>query len=286
MELQLQRNKIFSLSLWEKNSPRCKRDLIIKGIAVSVILLMNLALLGTALYFIVQFNLPIPGKALVTSPFIVGILVAITQLKLPILSKSSLKRLGISRGTYSDFSNPLNLLGLVAAFCLFFPYKIAYNACDWTQYHDRGVANEIMEDLFDEIKVDKPQDDKTYRSFEVLAEEYGKHFKNLAKYGFIPSEDKGALIQLYKDYKPIRRDWKRLGQKGLIGDYKVIELGKVSLKKEVSITTAMADLKKEQEGIEKRWATLRETIRIRPSQRPTIKIRKATLKRRTKLIAA
>jgi len=181
-----------STNYWEINSPKCKRDLIIKKIAVGMILLTNLALLGTAFYFITQYDLPIPSKALVTSPFIVGILMAMTQLKLPKLTK-----LGINRKTPRNLSNPLHMLGRGAAYLLFAPYKLALDACDWTQYHDRYVANKIMKDLFDETEADK-----THRSFESLAEEYGKHFKNLAKYGFIPPDYKTNIPPDYKTNIP------------------------------------------------------------------------------------
>lgn len=206
---------------WELNIPKNQRDLIIKKIAVGLIGALNLAMLGGAVYFIITYC-PISTQALLISPFIVGVLGALAYLKFPTC--------GINSMNYTQYSNPAVILGKVITYVFFGPYMYASKKCDWTAYHDPIVANKIAHDL-------------DTNSFESLAEEYGKHFDNFAKYGMIPPEYKDALLNLYQEYKPAKNELQYYEKKNLLWHEEAVRL---------------AELK---ENIENRWKDLRESIR-------------------------
>jgi hypothetical protein len=208
---------------WELNAPKSQRDLMIKKLAIAIIAALNLAVLAGALYFIITYC-PMPTEALLVSPFIVGILGALAYLKFPTC--------GINSLNYSQYSNPATIAGKTLTYIFFGPYMYAAKKCDWTVYHDPRVANKIAKDL-------------ETKSFEYLAKEYGKHFANFAEYGMIHPEFKQELLNLYHNYKPIKKALKYYESKGLEWHSRVETL---TVRKN---------------GIESRWEVLREKIMLR-----------------------
>lgn len=178
---------------WELNAPKSQRDLIIKKLAIAIIAALNLAVLAGALYFIITYC-PMPTEALLVSPFIVGILGALAYLKFPTC--------GINSMNYSQYSNPATIAGKTLTYIFFGPYMFAAKKCDWTAYHDPCVANKIAKDL-------------ETKPFEYLAKEYGKHFANFSEYGMIPPQFKQDLVNLYSNYRPIKKALKYYKSKGL-----------------------------------------------------------------------
>jgi hypothetical protein len=169
---------------WELNAPEAKRDLVIKRIAVTLIALINFGLLGLALYYIISYC-PFPSQALLISPFIVGVLTALAYLKFPTF--------GINHLNYTAYLNPSTLIGKGMAYLFFGPFMYAIHHVDWTPYHDPIYANKISKDLEE-------------KSFKNIAEDYGRHFSNLVKYGFIHKKYLSELMALYQEYKPIKRE--------------------------------------------------------------------------------
>lgn len=69
---------------------------------------------------------------------------------------------------------------------------------DFTEYHKPNVANTVSKELRD-------------HKFSKIARSYGNRFNNLIKYGFVPQEHKRELATIYKDYKGLQKEIKRLG---------------------------------------------------------------------------
>lgn len=180
------------LTHWEAQSPTSATDLLVKKIAVAAIAMLNLAALGAALYFIISYC-PVPTEALIVSPFIVGVLGALAYMKFPTC--------GISSMNYTGYVNPVQLLGKAMAYLFFGPLMYAVKHLDWTPYHDHVRANRISQDL-------------TELPFAEVADQYGKHFDNLIKYGFIHEGHAEELKTLYEQYKPTKKAiafWKQEG---------------------------------------------------------------------------
>jgi hypothetical protein len=179
-------------SLWESKGRNCHIDLTIKQLAIALITLLNFAALGVGFYYLVAYC-TIPAQAMLISPFIVGVLAALANLKFPTF--------GISSGNYSNFLNPLALVGRVAAYVFFGPMMYILNKVDLTPYHDPIKANKVSQDL-EEL------------SFEKIADQYGPFFQNLIKYGFIHEKYEQKLQSLYETYVPIKEEilfWKNEG---------------------------------------------------------------------------
>ncbi|MFC2049531.1 hypothetical protein ACFLR2_02515 [Chlamydiota bacterium] len=177
---------------WEAQAPRSATDLAVKKIAVALIALVNIAALGIALYYIVSYC-PIPSKALLASPFVVGVLGALAYLNFPTC--------GISSMNYTNYVNPATLVGKGLAYLFFGPLMYSVNHIDWTPYHDRIRANRISLDL-------------ETLPFDEVADKYGKNFGNLVKYGFINETHEQELKELYEAYKPVKEAtafWKQEG---------------------------------------------------------------------------
>jgi len=180
------------LTQWELKTFNAQRDLIIKKVVIALIALLNFVALGTVLYFIISYC-PVPTQAILVSPFIVGVLAALAYLKFPTF--------GVSSVNYSNYLNPTSLIGRGLAYLFFGPLMYAISKLDWTPYHDPIRANKISKNL-EELP------------FYKLAEEYGLHFDNLIKYGFIPEKNEEELIALYEEYLPIKKEidfWKEEG---------------------------------------------------------------------------
>lgn len=176
-------------ALWNIKSAQAKRDLVIKTVALTLLALINLAVLGIALYLVVLYT-PLPTNAVFASPFIVGALAALSYLKFPTC--------GITSMNYSSFLNPTYLVGKTIAYLFFGPLMYAIDRADWTPYHSPIQANKISGIL---------QND----SFEVIAETFAPHYYNLVKYGFIPKkygEDFLQLCQTYTINKRALNYWK------------------------------------------------------------------------------
>jgi hypothetical protein len=209
-----------SPTYWEINSPKSKRDLIIKKIAITLIAIINLAALGAIFYLIVSYC-PISTQALLISPFIVGVLGTLVTLKFPTF--------GINSMNYTQYSNPSTILGKIITYFFFGPYMYATKKCDWNVYHDPHTANLISNDL-------------ATASYEEIDKKYSKHFNNFAKYGIIPPEFKKDLNSLSKEYKPIKTALKFYHKKNLGWHEKI------------------SDLNDQKEMIEQKWAVLRDKI--------------------------
>lgn len=171
------------LTKWETQAPVSAQDLILKKIAVALIALINLAALGTALYFIISYC-PVPSTALLASPFIVGVLGALAYMNFPTC--------GVSSKNYTDYFNPLALLGKGMAYLFFGPLMYAVKHIDWTPYHDPICAHRISTDLQE-------------LSFDQVADKYGENFSNLIYYGFIHEDQSQELQALYEEYQPVKK---------------------------------------------------------------------------------
>ncbi len=169
-------------TLWETHSPTCGTDLVLKKIAVAIIGLLNLAALGTALYYIISYC-PIPSQAIVASPFIVGVLGALTYIKFPTCS--------ITEKNYTSYVNPTALIGKGLAYLFFGPLMYAVKHIDWTPYHDPICATRVSNDLKE-------------LPFDQVTRKYGDNFNNLIRYGFIPEDKRVELQHLHKEYQPIK----------------------------------------------------------------------------------
>ncbi len=169
---------------WQRCSHACIKDLIIKKFVISIIALLNLAALGTSFYYIIAYT-SIPTQVVLVSPFIIGVLGALTYLKFPTC--------GISSGNYRWYVDPLALIGRALAYLFFGPLMyVSNNRIDLTPYHDPFKADDISNDL-------------RKLPFDQLAETYGKHFSNLYIYGFVNRKTNLELKSLYKRYKPLKR---------------------------------------------------------------------------------
>lgn len=213
---------------WELNKSIARRDLIIKKIALVVIALINFAILGAVLYAIIAYC-PLPAEALLVSPFIFGVLGALVYLKFPTL--------GVDQKNYSQFTNPTILLGKMLTYLFFGPYMFTLDYCDLTAYHDPYVANKISNDFRE-------------RSFEKLEEKYGDRFSNIIKYGIILPTFKDELLEIKKDYRPIKQDWSYYKEQG--GGCKNYE----------------SKLKQQKADIERRWQELQEKMKCYPELSP------------------
>ncbi len=181
-------------SRWEKLASNSSRDLILKKIAVVFVAIINLAMLGGAAYLVVSYcPLPTPQTILIFSPFILGVLGALSYLKIPACKELS--------ETYRTTSHPTTCIGKGLAYIFFGPLVYVIKQLDWTSYHDPIKANAISSDL-------------KKLPFEQIADKYGKHFDNLVGYGFIDEDQKENLEELYEIYctvKATRDFWKREG---------------------------------------------------------------------------
>jgi hypothetical protein len=183
-----------ALKNWEAKRGEATRDLVIKKIAVSLIAIINFAALGAAFYYICQYS-PIPSQAFLISPFIVGVLAALANLKFPTL--------GIAPDNYTSFLSPVSLVGRGLAYLFFGPLMYSTRHSDWTPYHNPIWANKISEDL-ESLPFDK------------IAEGYGKHIHNLSKYGFLQPECAKTLQELFAKYESAKEAsdfWKGVGLK-------------------------------------------------------------------------
>ena len=152
---------------WQEASSASCRNLILKKVAVSIIALANCAGLGVALYYIVSYC-PIPTQAILVSPFIVGALGALKNMKIPTL--------GFTASNYKSDLNPTTIVGKVVAYIFFGPLMLAVNNIDWIPYHDSIRARAISDDL-------------EKKEFAEISKEYGNHLSNLFAYKFIPKNN-------------------------------------------------------------------------------------------------
>lgn len=167
---------------WAKKAPACLRDLILKKIALIITALLNFAALGTILYYTVTYC-PVPAQAVLVSPYIVGVLGALTYVKFPTF--------GISYITYTNYSNPLSLMGRAITYLFFGPYMYLVERLDVTPYYDPFVADEVSNNL-------------EKWPFDQIANTFGRHFSNLTHYDFIEEVHTDTLQELYEAYKPLR----------------------------------------------------------------------------------
>ncbi len=168
-------------TLWEQKAPKCQRDLIFKKIAITIIALANLA--GIALLFThVCMNYPIPTQALLVSPIIVGILGALSYLKIPTF--------GINTLNYTHYSNPVLMASRAVTYAVFGPVVLMVRWLDWTNYRDPFVAKQIRNDF------------ETRDCEEVLAT-YGPRARNLGRYGLLSPELAKEFQSLYTKAKPV-----------------------------------------------------------------------------------
>lgn len=165
-------------TIYESKRLRAKIDLVIKGIAIALIIAVNIAALATIYWAIVSYC-PIKAEALITSSFLVGIVGALVSLKVPTL--------GITNHNLNQFLNPIVLLGRGMGYLFFGPTILGIKAMDWTHYYDRKVANQISGEL-------------KSMSFEQVAEKYGPNISNLHKYGFLPKEQLDPFKKLYEQH--------------------------------------------------------------------------------------
>jgi hypothetical protein len=164
---------------WQQQQNVARRDFWAKNISAYALLLFNVFVLGGALYCIIQYC-PLPTEALLASPFIGGVLVALVYLKVPTC--------GIKSGNYKNLVNPTHMLGLVSA-CLFFaPLMYALKCIDLTPYHDPITANLISDDISKEPLAN-------------IASSYGRHATHLVKYGFIPPDKREPFSTLCKQHE-------------------------------------------------------------------------------------
>lgn len=182
-----------ALSAWEQKAPLAKREFIIRKIFINMLFLINLAGLSVALYFVISYC-PIPAKAYVISPFVVGVIGAIAFLKLPTF--------GISRHNYHNITNPAVQLGKALALAFFTPCVLSNYFLDQTPYHDPHSANCILDEL-------------SNWTFSQISEKHGRHFNNLYRYGFIKEEDisKKDLEALRQELLPIEQEMHYLEKK-------------------------------------------------------------------------
>jgi hypothetical protein len=176
----------YNNAYWVERSKESKRNFIIKKIAIVILTLINLAALSAAAYFIlVHCKLSARNMdPILFSPFIAGAIGALAYIKFPTC--------GISTFNYQSSTNPSYLAGRILG-CLFFgPVVYAANKMDWIPYHDAMTANRISRDL-------------EKLPFDNLADKYGRHFSNLSKYGFIHPNDLQQVLELYREYKPLKK---------------------------------------------------------------------------------
>lgn len=177
------------LTPWEIKAPIAKRDFIIRKIFINFLFAMNAAGLGVALYFVISYC-PIPAKAFLISPFVVGVIGAVAYLKLPTF--------GISKHNYFNITNPAVHIGKALALAFFGPCVLANYFLDKTPYHDPETATCISEEL-------------RKLSFSEISEKHGRHFKNLYHYGFIQEAvmPQQSLQDLRQRLLPIERTIQR-----------------------------------------------------------------------------
>lgn len=183
---------------WEATRSAAKRQLVLKKVALAAIALVNLAILGASVYAVLHWcpvSSRITTTAMISSPFIVGILAALTHLKFPTY--------GITRGNYSEYSNPAHMAGKVLAYIFFAPLMLAVRHSDWTAYHDPEVVERISLDLEE-------------KSFADISKSYGAHFENMAHFGVLPEENLGQLTLLHEVAKVNRRALAHYEKKGLL----------------------------------------------------------------------
>ncbi len=169
---------------WELRAPDAKWDLVVKKVAVCAVAILNLAALGAVLYYIIAYT-SVPSQALLISPFVVGVLIALANLKFPTF--------GLSARNYTDYLNPASMIGRGLAYLFFGPLVYTVERIDWTPYHDPFKANKISNDL-------------EKLSFEKIADEYGENFDNLIAYGFLPFNEKEGFMELYELYEPLKKE--------------------------------------------------------------------------------
>jgi hypothetical protein len=247
-------------ALWLERSTISARDLVLKKIAISIIALLNFAAVGTGVYYLVAY-IPIPAQALLVSPFIVGVLGALANIKFPTL--------GISSHNYTSYVNPLGLLGRVTGYLFFGPLMYVANRTDWTPYHDPIYANTLSTNLEE-------------ASFADIADNYGRHFSNLTRYGFIDERYKQKLKRLYKSYKP-QRDGLRFytGEKERL--IKVAEESKSATEESASdtddttseyeeqIDIALRKVNRRLEKLERKWEKIKQNCRFPHPKFPKLK---------------
>lgn len=171
-----------SPELWKAKRSLAKRDFAIRKICITLLLAINLAALGGALYAVISYC-PFSSEAIIITPFIVGVVGALAYLKLP--------RFGVDKFNYKNLTNPAVQIGKALTFLFFGPFVLINDRLDDNAYFDAHVAQQISDGL-------------SKWSFEQVSEEYGKHFKNLNKYGFIDEKTATGLIDLQKRWKPIK----------------------------------------------------------------------------------
>lgn len=169
---------------WEMQLQRAKIDLTIKKIAIVVIALLNFAGLCAAAYYFMTYC-PYKLKALIVSPIVIGVLGALSTLKVPTF--------GVKQSNITSYANPLHMIGKGLGYLFFGPFSFSVKHLDWTPYHDPTRANTISHDL-------------STKTFAELARDYGSRFGNLIKYGFINPKKSDALKTLYKTYKNLKRE--------------------------------------------------------------------------------
>lgn len=165
---------------WEKASPKAQRELVIKKLAVGIVALANLAGIA-ALFTYITLHVPISTSPLVVSPFVVGVLGALTYLEFPTF--------GITKSNYKHFTNPATILARAVTTVVFGPVVLMIKWLDWTRYGDPYVAKQIKKDF-------------ASNDFDNLMTHYGPKAKNLQRYGYISLSQRKEMERLYKEAKP------------------------------------------------------------------------------------
>lgn len=170
---------------WEVKNSLCKKDLILKRLALGTIVAVNIAIIAASAFALLTFGAHvIPSVALVSSPFIAGVIWGLADLGIKIGK--------VNNYNYSNFSNPQLMLGQVVAYTLFLPVTLLEKYFDWTAYHNPEKANKISCDL-------------KYKDLKVLTKKYSTRTQNLGKYGFVSEEQAAKMEKIFKEYKALEK---------------------------------------------------------------------------------
>jgi len=187
-------NETNSVHAYESVKKQAHSDLNLKRFGFALLIIANMAALGAIFYALVTYC-PIPTSLLVTSTFVIGVIGALSSLNIPTF--------GINTFNFSQYVNPVTVVGRGIAYLLFGPTLLIKKNVDWTDYSDPLQVSQISHTL-------------ASKSFAEVAKEHGEQLTNIKKYKIVEESDGTALIHLYKTYYPLKLEQeffeKRLGK--------------------------------------------------------------------------
>lgn len=175
----------WNVKTWDGHVETCKRDLIIKKIALALLVLLNLAGIAGLCTYIVLYS-PISQSAIEVSclitPIIIGVFAAFSMLKIPTF--------GFTSYNYKQVLNPITTIVKIATLALIAPVYCMVQHVDFTDYADHFEAKNIVK----EIEIAK---------FDKVMEVFGPRIDNLVKYGYISQTNGTAFEKIYSQAEPL-----------------------------------------------------------------------------------